>query len=285
MAIHNEKMTYSFEIDNFSQRNTVFATPIFSTGSCNWYVYVYPKGDEFSKNMCLWLTVPDPFLRPLYWSRETFFRFVVVNPSNVNSSRSFINTGHVFNKGLPTCGFRTDLSLSELQEGKFLVNDKLKIEVYIGTIYAHGGLDPDVLPEKKKETVCVNGFQVLDSQVKSAKWIFETYPETALYIQPQDPQLKTAYMNILLRIYETLYNSPLEKLTENELSNVSKGLLDLTQAGFKLEWLREKLEKVSVERKKLSGYEAQALELGKQLKNLELMMCNLKAEIKLKAES
>ncbi|KAF2569907.1 hypothetical protein F2Q68_00028287 [Brassica cretica] len=92
-------------------------------------------------------------------------------------------------------------------------------------------------------------------------------------------------MNILLRIYEKLYNSPLEKLTEGELSNISKGLLDLTQAGFKLEWLREKLEKVSLERKKLSGYEAQAKELEKQLKSLELMMCNLKAEIKLKAES
>ncbi|CDY14835.1 BnaC04g48320D [Brassica napus] len=92
-------------------------------------------------------------------------------------------------------------------------------------------------------------------------------------------------MNILLRIYEILYNNPLEKLTESELSKVSKDLLDLTQAGFKLEWLREKLEKASVERKKLAGYEAQALELGKQLKNLELMMCNLKAEIKLKAES
>lgn len=177
------------------------------------------------------------------------------------------------------------MSLSKLQEKKFLVNDTLKIEVYIGTIYVNGGLDPHMLPKKKNKTVCVNGFQVLDSQVKSAKWIFETYPETALYIQPQDPQLKTAYMNILLRIYETLYNSPLEKLTESELSNVSKGLLDLTQAGFKLEWLREKLEKVSEERKKLSGYEAQAWELEKQLKNLELMMCNLKAEIKLKAEN
>ena len=166
----------------------------------------------------------------------------------------------------------------------FLVNDKLKVEVYVYVYDIMGILDTHVLPEKDT-TVCVNGFQVLDSQVKSANIIFETYPETALYIYPQDPQLKTAYMNILLRIYETLYNNPLEKLTESELSKVSKDLLDLTQAGFKLEWLREKLEKVSVERKKLAGYEAQALELGKQLKNLELMMCNLKAEIKLKAES
>nr|VDD16063.1 unnamed protein product [Brassica oleracea] len=285
MANHTDEMTYSFEIDNFSQRNTIFRTPIFSTRSCNWFVYVYPKGDKINKNMSLWLKVPDPLLRPLCWSRQTSFRFVVVNPSDVNSSRSFKSIDPIFNKGQPFWGFRTDLSLSKLQEGKFLVNDKLKIEVYIGTISVHGGLDPHVLPEKKKETVCVNGFQVRDSQVKSAKWIFETYPETVLYIQPRDPQLKTAYMNILLRIYEKLYNSPLEKLTEGELSNISKGLLDLTQAGFKLEWLREKLEKVSLERKKLSGYEAQAKELEKQLKSLELMMCNLKAEIKLKAES
>ena len=193
-------------------------------------------------------------------------------------------TSHTFNKTWPNLGFKKALRLTKLQEEMFLVNDKLKVEVYVYVYDIMGTLDTHVLPEKDT-TVCVNGFQVLDSQVKSANIIFETYPETALYIYPQDPQLKTAYMNILLRIYETLYNNPLEKLTESELSKVSKDLLDLTQAGFKLEWLREKLEKVSVERKKLAGYEAQALELGKQLKNLELMMCNLKAEIKLKAES
>lgn len=145
------------------------------------------------------------------------------------------------------------------------MNDKLKIEVYIYVSDVYGRLDSHVLPEKKNETVYVNGFQVLHSQVKSANWIFDTFPDTALYIQPQDPELKTAYMNILLRIYETLYNSSLEKLTDAELRNVSKGLLDLTQAGFKLEWLREKLEKVSVERKKLSDYEAHALDLEKEL--------------------
>ncbi|KAJ4865770.1 TRAF-like family protein [Raphanus sativus] len=191
----------------------------------------------------------------------------------------------MFNERKPNRGFKKALPLTKLQEERFLVNDKLKIEVYVDVYNILGILDTHVLPEKKHKTVCVNGFQVLDSQVKSADIIFETHPETALYIYPQDPQLKTAYINILLRIYETLYNNPLEKITENELSNVSKGLLDLTQAGFKLEWLREKLEKVSEERKKLSGYEAQAWELEKQLKNLELMMCNLKAEIKLKAEN
>ncbi|KAL0671733.1 hypothetical protein Bca4012_034437 [Brassica carinata] len=185
------------------------------------------------------------------WWRRAKFRFVIVNQSNVARSKR-LATSYTFNKTWPNLGFKKALRLTKLQEEMFLVNDKLKIEVYVYVYDIMGILDTHVLPEKKDTTVCVNGFQVLDSQVK---------------------------------IYETLYNNPLEKLTESELSKVSKDLLDLTQAGFKLEWLREKLEKASVERKKLAGYEAQALELGKQLKNLELMMCNLKAEIKSKAES
>ncbi|KAJ4904106.1 TRAF-like family protein [Raphanus sativus] len=276
--------SYTMEINNFSQRNAPIRSNLFRSYSCNWYVTVYPKGNGIYTHMSMYLDVANSPSMSQGWWRHAGFRFVIVNQSNVAKSER-LATSHMFNERKPNRGFKKALPLTKLQEERFLVNDKLKIEVYVDVYNILGILDTHVLPEKKHKTVCVNGFQVLDSQVKSADIIFETHPETALYIYPQDPQLKTAYINILLRIYETLYNNPLEKITENELSNVSKGLLDLTQAGFKLEWLREKLEKVSVERKKLSGYEAQALELGKQLKNLELMMCNLKAEIKLKAES
>ncbi|CAF2300113.1 hypothetical protein BRARA_D02580 [Brassica rapa] len=275
--------SYTMEINNFSQRNAPIRSNLFRSYSCNWYVTVYPKGNGINTHMSMYLDVANSLALYQGWGRRAKFRFVIVNQSNVARSKR-LATSHTFNKTWPNLGFKKALRLTKLQEEMFLVNDKLKVEVYVYVYDIMGILDTHVLPEKDT-TVCVNGFQVLDSQVKSANIIFETYPETALYIYPQDPQLKTAYMNILLRIYETLYNNPLEKLTESELSKVSKDLLDLTQAGFKLEWLREKLEKVSVERKKLAGYEAQALELGKQLKNLELMMCNLKAEIKLKAES
>ncbi|KAL1187979.1 MATH domain and coiled-coil domain-containing protein [Cardamine amara subsp. amara] len=263
---------YTFEIENFSKRNDPFKSPLFSFQNCNWCVMVYPKGYCTSKHMSVYLGVPDSPLRSRHWSRNTTFRFVIVNPSSVLKSKS-LELYYVFNKQYPLLGFKTALHLSKLHENNFLVNDKLTIEVYIHVTYVDGGLDPPLLPQP----VNVNGFQVLHSQVKSANWIFKTYPETALYIHPQDPQLKTAYMNILLRIYETLYYSPLEKLTDAELINVSKGLLDLTHAGFKLEWLREKLENVSVERKKLNSYQAQAQELGKQLKDLEMMMSNLKS--------
>nr|VDD16065.1 unnamed protein product [Brassica oleracea] len=276
--------SYTMEINYFSQRNAPIRSNLFRSYSCNWYVTVYPKGNGINTHMSMYLDVANSLSLYQGWWRRTKFRFVIVNQSNVARSKR-LATSYTFNKTWPNLGFKKALRLTKLQEEMFLVNDKLKIEVYVYVYDIMGILDTHVLPEKKDTTVCVNGFQVLDSQVKSANIIFETYPETALYIYPQDPQLKTAYMNILLRIYETLYNNPLEKLTESEVSKVSKDLLDLTQAGFKLEWLREKLEKVSVERKKLAGYEAQALELGKQLKNLELMMCNLKAEIKLKAES
>ncbi|XP_056844297.1 MATH domain and coiled-coil domain-containing protein At2g42480-like [Raphanus sativus] len=134
MGNDNGKMTYSFEIDKFSQRTTVFSTPIFSTGSCNWYVNLYPKGDmNTSKNMSLWLRVPDPLLRPLSWSRRTSFRFVIVNPSNVNSSRTLISANYIFNKVMHSGGFRTDLSLSKLQEKKIeqLIEDGLRKVVLV----------------------------------------------------------------------------------------------------------------------------------------------------------
>ncbi|CAH2058365.1 unnamed protein product [Thlaspi arvense] len=276
MGNYNEKMTHTLEIDNFSHRNTPFTSPLFSSGSGNWFVTVYPKGTLTSKNMSMYLYVPDPLLRPRSWARDTWFRFVVVNQSSVLKSKSF-EAFRIFDKGRSGCGFTTDLCLSKLQEKKFLVNDKLKIEVHISVSYNRGAKDPYELPEKKNEMVNVNGFQVLDSQVKSANWIFTTYPETALHIHPRDPQVKTAYMNILLTMYEKLYNSPLHEFTDEDLANVFKGLLDLRQAGFKMGWLRKRLEKVFAAREKLSGLEAQARELGKQLKDLKLQISTLRS--------
>ncbi|CAA7038141.1 unnamed protein product [Microthlaspi erraticum] len=256
---------YTVEINNFSQRNAPVWTNLFRSYSCNWYVTVYPKGNGIDTHLSLYLEVANPLSLSQGWRRFATFRFVVVNHSDVVKAKRLVTTQTFWEKR-PNWGFKKALRLTKLQENGYLVDDKLKIEVYISVSDVCGRLDSRVLPEKKNETVCVNGFQVLHSQVTSANWIFDTYPETALYIRPQDPQLKTAYMNILLRIYETLYHSFLEKLTDAELRNLSKGLLDLTQAGFKLEWLREKLEKVSVERKKLFDYEAHALDLEKELK-------------------
>lgn len=77
-----------------------------------------------------------------------------------------------------------------------------------------------------KEMLDVYGFQVLSSQVVSVR--------------------KTAYMNILLGLIETL-NKPPRSLTETELDNAESELSLLKNAGFKLHWLETKLAMVYFE--------------------------------------
>ena len=51
-------------------------------------------------------------------------------------------------------------------------------------------------------------------------------------------------MNVLLALVETL-NKPQHSLTETELSNARSDLVELTEAGFKLNWLKTMLDEVS----------------------------------------
>ncbi|KAF3521639.1 hypothetical protein F2Q69_00051537 [Brassica cretica] len=50
-------------------------------------------------------------------------------------------------------------------------------------------------------------------------------------------------MNVLLALVETL-NKPQHSLTETELSNARSDLVELTEAGFKLNWLKTMLDEV-----------------------------------------
>lgn len=56
-------------------------------------------------------------------------------------------------------------------------------------------------------------------------------------------------MNVLLALVETL-NKPQHSLTETELSNARSDLVELTEAGFKLIWLKTMLDEVSLDRNK-----------------------------------
>ncbi|KAF2599617.1 hypothetical protein Bca4012_047371 [Brassica carinata] len=120
----------------------------------------------------------------------------------------------------------------------------------------------------------VNGFVVESWQVSLAKWIFETYPETALNVQSQNPKLRTYYMNVLFGIIRKLYHK--RSLSDAELSKISNWLSYLTQAGFKVEWLWSKLD---TEKKERDACEARIVELKQKVKKLEGAMSGIKAEL------
>ena len=77
-------------------------------------------------------------------------------------------------------------------------------------------------------------------------------------------------MNLLLKLIEKL-DKPPQSFSETELRNTRPELVDLTETGFKLDWLKEKLDEISLEWKKTSE--------ASRIQELEQHNKNLKAEL------
>lgn len=130
---------------------------------------------------------------------------------------------------------------------------------------------------QRQRKVTAHGFIIASSQVKLANWIFKTYPGTSANVKLQDDVLRTRYINLLFNIIKRLYHKRLSDLTEDELSKASQELSDVTQAGFSVEWLASKLEKVSLEKK---TSEDRIRELEEEVEKLKLTMSEEKAKLK-----
>lgn len=89
-------------------------------------------------------------------------------------------------------------------------------------------------------------------QAVSVSNIFVLHPDVAVDIRSGIKEVKTAYMNILLGLVETLDKAP-QSLSETELTNAESELSELEEAGFKLDWLKPKLEEFSLKRKQATS--------------------------------
>ncbi|CAH8360761.1 unnamed protein product [Eruca vesicaria subsp. sativa] len=135
-----------------------------------------------------------------------------------------------------------------------------------------------------KETTDVNGFEVFSSQVELVSYIFKRHPDIALGFRPKNQEIRRAYMNELLSLIETLCQSP-EKLSEDDLRNADDTLADLVDVGFKLDWLKIKLNEVT-EKKMEQGSEARLKAVDEELQKLKLMFLDLETQVQMeKAEA
>ncbi|KAL1225766.1 MATH domain and coiled-coil domain-containing protein [Cardamine amara subsp. amara] len=136
-----------------------------------------------------------------------------------------------------------------------------------------------------KETLDVNGFQVFSSQADSVSHIFKRHPDIAIGFRPKNQQIRRAYMDALLSLIEMMCQSP-EKLTENDLSNADDTLVDLIDAGFKLDWLKTKLNEITEKKKMEQGSVARLQTMEEQLQKLKQMFLDLETQLqKEKAEA
>uniref|UniRef100_A0A1J3IL87 MATH domain and coiled-coil domain-containing protein n=1 Tax=Noccaea caerulescens TaxID=107243 RepID=A0A1J3IL87_NOCCA len=74
--------------------------------------------------------------------------------------------------------------------------------------------------------------------------LFRDHPDFAVNVRSKNQLVKKTYMNLLLGLIETL-NKPPHSITDTELSNAQSEFIDLTgAAGFKLVWLKTKLDEI-----------------------------------------
>lgn len=87
---------------------------------------------------------------------------------------------------------------------------------------------------------------------------------------------KAVYFTLFFCLIETLSKSP-QNLSVTELRNAQNQLTELTKAGFKLDFLKPKLEEASLEMKKAVPDGCHVLE--ERVKNVELTLSDLQGKL------
>ncbi|XP_019100716.1 PREDICTED: MATH domain and coiled-coil domain-containing protein At2g42480-like [Camelina sativa] len=243
----NQKPCYRFEIDNFSEKESAMVSNVFVSGGYEWYISLYPYGEDFTcdDDLSLYLTATNSKSMGSGWKRIANCYFVLLNQSDKVLYRSRVLEQMSFQADCLFWGLEEILPLSKFLDDWFLEDDKLIVEVYIQMVESFDGERGDV-PEKKET---VNGFEVLASQAVAARKIFSEHPDLAYDFRPKNQVVRTEYMNVLLNLVETLYK-PSQDHSETDLRNAQIELSELAEAGFKLDWLKSKLDEVSLKRKR-----------------------------------
>ncbi|XP_019098882.1 PREDICTED: MATH domain and coiled-coil domain-containing protein At2g05410-like [Camelina sativa] len=271
--------TITWVIKNFSslQSESLYSDN-FVAGGCKWRLWAFPKGDKRANNFCLYLTLRDKESLPIGWRRHAKFSLTVVNKYSEKLSR-LRGTQHWFEHKFPDWGFPGMICLTELnaKEG-FLVNGDLTVVAKIEVLEVVGKLDVSEESSSVMETIDVNGFYVLPSQVESVKRLFATNIDIAAKFRPKNPHLKTAYMNFLLSLTETLCQST-QELSNEDLSDAGASLAYLREAGFELDWLEKKLDEVKEKKKKEEACLARLRNMDEELQPFKKKCLDLEAQI------
>ncbi|CAN8279879.1 unnamed protein product [Cochlearia groenlandica] len=295
----DNKFTWLVEDFSSLQSKKIYSDE-FVIGGCIWRLLAFPKGNgvEF---LSLYVDVASRGSLPVGWRRRAHMCLSVMNQLYCGLSEAKV-TEHWFDARTPDWGFTSIIPLGKLHDknGGFLVNDVLKIVADVDVLEVIGKLDvleeatksvsiveedegvesSDCLKKASsiKESIDVNGFQVLPSQVEYVKSIFERHPDIASEFRPKNQHLKKAYINVLLSLIETLCQ-PTKELSEDDLTEAHASLEYLTEAGLSLDWLEDKLDEVDEKKKNEEASETRVQKIEKDLKDLKLKCLNLEAEL------
>ncbi|CAA7026743.1 unnamed protein product [Microthlaspi erraticum] len=266
------KKAFSWEIDNFSERTDMIKSDPFSSGGCNWCLKVHPKGYIGQDGLILFLGVGDVHPESLRrgWKRRVRFCFVFLDQSGQELYRTpREDSSRLFCHEVPGCGRIIKFTLNELQEKGFLENNQLRVEIYMNVLEVVHQVESTV-----NDMVDFHGVQIPASQFGPVDKTFKELPDFGLDLELKRKGSQRGYMKQLICLIQTLIIKPPHSLSLLELSNAQSDLSVLTEAGFKLDWLRSKLEEASLAREK-----ARVQQLEERVKNVELDLSDLKVEL------
>ncbi|KAL0861884.1 hypothetical protein Bca101_041002 [Brassica carinata] len=275
----DQRPSFRFEIDNFSDKEDVIVSKDFVAGGCEWYLAVQPKGDN-NDQLCLFLYVANRESLRTGWKRSAKYYFLVLDESNKELYRSSImgKERNLFCAENPAWGTRRALPLSKFQESGFLENDKLIIEVYINVVETFDGEGGDI-----------NGFQVFAAHVASVKKTFAEHVEKTEYkntlsnacsklseeVGVKLDWLKSKFDEVSFKRKNAdgAADESLVPLLEERTKN-----LELMVSGFKKDCLKSKREMSSKRKKSHAADECRFQKLEESVKNLELMELGFKLD-------
>lgn len=115
--------------------------------------------------------------------------------------------------------------------------------------------------------------------------LFERHSETASEVSPKNPNLRKGYLNLLLSVIETMCQSPRE-ISKEDLFESYAALGSMKNAGFKLDWLEEKLDVVLEKKEKeqvgetaLQGMEEELKDLKQKCSDMEALVEKEKGDV------
>ncbi|CAL9247685.1 unnamed protein product [Arabidopsis halleri] len=287
---------FTWVIKNFSSLGSEFIkSDEFVIGGCKWRLVVYPKGYENANYLSLFLMVATFETLPCGWRRLVKYRLNVVNQhSDKLTQRREAEIW--FDLKVHLLGYKKMLRLTKLnaKKGGFLVNNEVKIVVEVDVLQVIGKLDVSEeslevnQPLKRirlnddgasvKESIDVNGFQVLPSQVESVKRIFERHPNMAFEFRAKNKNMRTLCINLLLNIIETLCQS-LQDFSIDDLGQAEKALRYLKDSDFKVDWLEHKLEEVKEKKMEEHIGKTRMQELEEDLKVFKQKCSDIEAQL------
>ncbi|XP_048634291.1 MATH domain and coiled-coil domain-containing protein At3g58360-like [Brassica napus] len=272
-----KKITWT--IKNFSslQCQKLCSDP-FVVARCKWRLCTYPKGKNVDY-LFLFLEVADHDSLPCGWRRNARYSLTIINQNSVKRYRQN-DEQKWFDEKTPRRGRVSMFPLNEIhaKESGYLVNGELEIVAEIEVIEVLGKFDVTEETSTITETMDVNGFQLLPSQMELVSHLLKRHPDIASDFSTKNPNLRTGYMSLLLSLIETLRQSP-HQLSYTDLVEADAALESMTNAGFKLDWLEKKVDEMAEKKEKEEGGEIRVREIEEELKDLKQKCSDLEVQL------